>query len=351
MNNVLLLASAALALVSCSSDGAEMSETRKLNPELPVLKEGWAGNKVTGGRFRNEPPHRNMGFRHVLKWRLSPNPQRKEKRHDKFRPRVVAFDPSAPAASAASAADNIVWLGHSSFLIDIGGVRIATDPAYFSLATMRRRVKLPCRPEQIKNVDYLLISHDHRDHFDRRSVRALAANNPEMEALVPLGGARLFDAGVKVQEAGWYQEYRVRDDVRIILLPAKHWAKRGLADTNRTLWGSFLIIHGERKIFFAGDTAYDPRIFREVRQMFGDMDVCLLPIGAYSPRWFMAGSHTDPEEAARIFDELGGGSFIPMHYGTYDLSDEPAGEPLKLIRRYVDAEKLRVPALGERVRI
>jgi L-ascorbate metabolism protein UlaG (beta-lactamase superfamily) len=340
MNNLLLVTLAALALASCEKNDSEM---RKINPELPVLKENWEGNLVVGGRFVNENPGRSMGFSHVLKWRLSPNPQRKEKRRDKYRPAIVGLEP------AAMPAGSIVWLGHSSFLIDVGGVRIATDPAYFNIAAMRRRVGVPCPPERLKP-DYLLVSHAHRDHFDRRSVRALAMHNSAMEALVPLGGAQLFRGklgGVRVQEAGWYQEYRLGDGLRIVFLPARHWSRRGVGDTNKVLWGSFLIIHGDKKIYFAGDTAYDSEIFKEVRAMFGDVDVCLLPVGAYAPRWFMAGSHADPEEAARIFGELGGGALVPMHYGTYDLSDEPAGEPLRLTRRHVPAEKLHAPAVGE----
>lgn len=318
-----------------------MTEDRILNPELPVAKENWRGNLAVDGRFRNEPPGRRMGFSSVLKWRLSRNPQRKEKREDKFRPFLEGLD------TAHISRNSIVWLGHSSFLIDVGGVRIVTDPAFFNLAVMRRRVGMPCPPARIR-ADYLLVSHSHRDHFDRRSVRVLAENNPGMEALVPLGGERLFKGRVdKVQEAGWYQEYRVTDSLRIIFLPAKHWSKRGVGDTNKVLWGSFLIIGGGRKIFFAGDTAYDPKIFKEIRAMFGEIDVCLLPVGAYAPRWFMSGSHTDPEEAVRIFDELGGKTFVPMHYGTYNLSDEPAGEPIRDVRRLVEKSKLRELAVGE----
>lgn len=322
-----------------------MIEERILNPELPVVKNDWDGNLVVDGRFQNEPPSRSMGFRPVLKWRLGGNPQRREKRNDAFRLRTVAFDP------AAMPANSIVWLGHSSFLIDVDGVRIVTDPAFYSLATMPRKAEMPCRPGELKDVNYLLISHDHRDHFGKKGVKTLAANNPGMEALVPLGGGRLFGGrklrDVKVQEAGWYQEYRLAEGLRIVFLPAKHWCKRWLADTNKTLWGSFLIISQSRKIFFAGDTAYDQNMFREIRETFGDIDICLLPIGAYAPRWFMAGSHIDPQEAARVFGDLGGKTFVPMHYGTYDLSDEPPGEPIKLLRRYVGPEQLKELVPGE----
>jgi L-ascorbate metabolism protein UlaG (beta-lactamase superfamily) len=172
-----------------------------------------------------------------------------------------------------------------------------------------------------------------------------------MKALVPLGGGHLF-AGcglrdVAIQEAGWYQEYRVGDVLRIIFLPAKHWGRRRLTDGNKTLWGSFLVVSGERKIFFAGDTAYDPHLFNGIRGLFGEIDVCLLPIGAYSPSWMMSPSHANPEEAARIFDDLGGEILVPMHYGTYDLSDEPPGEPLERLRQAVPSDNLQIPAVGE----
>jgi len=158
-----------------------------------------------------------------------------------------------------------------------------------------------------------------------------------MKVLIPLNGSRLF-SGKKLrkinrQEASWYQEYNISEDIRIIFLPAKHWGRRGLNDFNKTLWGSFLIIANGMKIFFAGDTAYCEDLFKEIRQLFGDIDICLLPIGAYSPAFLMQREHTNPEEAVQAFSDLGGKLFIPMHYGTYDLSNEPLGEPIVRLRQ------------------
>ncbi|MCL2561323.1 MAG: MBL fold metallo-hydrolase [Rikenellaceae bacterium] len=330
MKKMLLLcvAFAGILLLIRNMGGAKGEIEWRTNSGLPTLKEGWRGNIVIGGRFRNDSLAEGASsFRDVMRWKLGRNPQRDEKRRDTFRVRVESLG-EIPLAE-----NSVVWLGQASFLITVGGVRLATDPCYFDLPLNRRLVAMPCSADSLPPVDYLLVSHSHRDHFDRRSAEALLRTNPAMEALVPLGGDRLFSgralSGIRRQEAGWYQEYHFADGLRVIFLPARHWGRRGLFDTNRTLWGSFLIIADDVKIFFAGDTGYDRRIFREVRELFGNIDICLLPIGAYSPQFVMKRSHMTPEEAVQAFLDMGGGMLVPMHYGTYDLSDEPLGEPLQ----------------------
>jgi len=303
---------------------------RRTNPDLPIIKDNWEGNLVIDGKFQNDSIHRNTPVSDVLKWQFSRNPQRKEKRNETFQLQIQDFNPLTMQDNS------IVWLGHSSFLINVNGLRMITDPCFFNLPFSPKR-KLPCLPEQLQSINYLLISHDHRDHFDKKSVKILVENNPDMEALIPLNGNRLFSEkalrGVKKQEAGWYQEYQLADSIRIIFLPVKHWGRRGLNDVNKTLWGSFLIIADDTKIFFAGDTAYDDMLFKEIRNLFGNIDICLFPIGAYSPEWFMSETHTNPEEAIQAFLDLGGNVLVPMHYGTYDQSDEPMSEPIKRLRQ------------------
>jgi len=314
---------------------------RKLNPDLVVIKAGWEGNPVIDGKFRHDAVSQNNSFGKVLKWRFSRKPQQKEKRNDTFRLRTHHFDASSMPENS------MVWLGHASFLLNIQGIRLITDPSFFNLPSGRRKVPLPCSVDSLKPIHYLLVSHDHRDHFDKKSVEALVRNNPDLEALLPLGGSRLFDGkklnNVHKQEAGWYQEYNLTAPIRIVFLPARHWGRRGLNDANRTLWGSFLMITDRAKIFFAGDSAYDGGLFREIRDLFGDVDICLLPIGAYSPQWFMSRVHINPEEAVRIFSDLGGKYLIPMHYGTYDLSDEPPGEPIARLCKCGKENYLKTP--------
>jgi L-ascorbate metabolism protein UlaG (beta-lactamase superfamily) len=176
-----------------------------------------------------------------------------------------------------------------------------------------------------------------------------------MQAMVPLQMSSLLKAavpGLVVQEAGWYQQFTIAEEtgVEIIYLPAAHWHQRGLNDMNKVLWGSFLLRTPHWQLYFAGDTAYKDH-FKEINQLFGAPDICFIPIGAYKPAFMMDKSHLNPAEAVQAFNELGGKTFIPMHFGTFDLSDEPAGEPLRLLEQFAAAGQfqgtLRAPAIGE----
>lgn len=180
---------------------------------------------------------------------------------------------------------------HSSFIITLNEVTFITDPSFFDLPAVKREVPIPCDVNILNSIDYLLISHDHRDHFDKKSVNILVKNNPKINALLlPLNASHLFDtdklSSVSKQEAGWYQEYNISSNVRVIFLPARHWGRRGLFDFNKTLWGSFLIIYESKKIFFGGDTAYDDEMFKSIHAEFGNIDICLLPIGAFNNEIF-----------------------------------------------------------------
>ena len=301
--------------------------TYKINPDLAVIKEEWKGNTVINGEFHNNSTPEKPPLLDVLKWKFSRNPQREAKLSDSFKLASCQLD------SITKSEDKIIWLGHASFLIIVNGISLITDPAFFDLASIKRKVAVPCDLEALKPIDYLLISHDHRDHLDLKSAAIIAKNNPAIELLLPLNAGRIFDKKAfknsTKQEAGWYQEYKIKESISIVFLPTRHWGRRGLFDFNKTLWGSFLVIAGDTKIFFSGDTAYDENMFKDIHAEFGAIDICLLPIGAYSPRFMMQTSHITPEEAVKIFNDLGGKLFIPMHYGTYDLSDEPLGEPVK----------------------
>ena len=316
----------------------EINMEYKTNPDLPIIKNGWKGNIVINGEFHNTGTPEKPILWDVVKWKLSRNPQKEEKKADTFK---LA---SCHLESITKSENKIIWLGHSSFIINLNGITLITDPAFYDLSMIKREVPIPCDVKSINPIDYLLISHDHRDHFDKKSTSIIAKNNPKMEAFLPLNATRLFDSDelktMVKQEAGWYQEYNTKGDIRIIFLPARHWGRRGPFDFNQTLWGGFLIIAGDLKIYFSGDTAYDDKMFKEIQSEFGDIDICLLPIGAYSPKFVMKASHTTPEEAVKIFNDLGGKLFIPMHYGTYDLSDEPLGEPIKRLEKCFDTKEL-----------
>ena len=277
---ILLPISIIIGFLSINIMHTEHDFRRIYNPDLSIVKDDWQGNVSANGRFYNDTVVEKAPMREVLKWKLRRNPQRKEKKRDTFQLQML------PIENFEKNKDYIVWLGHSSFVISINGILLLTDPVFFNLPNAKRKMALPCNPDNLKNIDYLLISHDHRDHFDEKSVKIVTDNNPKMKALIPLNGSRLFNGkklnATKRQEAAWFQEYNLTNDIRIVFLPAKHWGRRGLNDFNKTLWGSFLIINKNKKIFFAGDSAYDEHLFKEIRQIFGDIDICLLPIGAYS---------------------------------------------------------------------
>ncbi|HEX8658395.1 MAG TPA: MBL fold metallo-hydrolase [Hymenobacter sp.] len=320
------------------------------NEALATVRPGYPGNKLFGNEFANGEDLFEPSFATVLKWQLATNPQKEEKKADTWAPAVVDC-----AAAFSSTEDLLVWLGHASFLLRAAGTTLLFDPVLFSSVGLRPRHALPCPPEAMRNIDYLLLSHGHRDHLDEQSVRLLARQNPQMQVLSSLRMGPLLRGmapALPVQEAGWWQQYDLGPGapLDIIYLPAAHWHRRGLTDTNRVLWGSFLIRVDDKLIYFAGDTAYAGH-FEAIENRFGPIDIALVPIGAYKPAYMMARSHVNPHEAAKAANVLRAGHVVPMHYGTFSLSDEPASEPLRQITDVAAGGMLRgelhIPAVGE----
>jgi len=327
-----------------------MKPERLSNPALAFISDDWEGNPIFGGRFANGDVRERSPTWKALRWLLSPNPQRREKRSDTSRLDVVD-----DGGLFTAQGDFIIWLGHATFLIRLAGVTLLTDPVFVDSRLLRRKAGLACAPEELRGIDYLLLSHGHRDHLDLGSLRRLQPRNPEMVFLTPLamGGVLRRLGDIRLQEAGWYQRYRT-PGIEVDLLPARHWHRRGLRDFNRILWGSFLIRSPQHTLYFAGDSAYGDH-FSAIAQTVGGIDTCLMPIGAYKPLFIMQESHLAPAEAVTAFHDLRGRTLVPMHYGTYDLSDEPLGEPLREIRRLEAqgsiAGTLRVLKIGEVLRL
>ena len=320
------------------------------NEALPTVRPGYPGNKLFGNQFANGEELFQPSFATVLKWQLETNPQKEEKKADTWTPEVVDC-----TAAFSATEDLLVWLGHACFLLRVEGVTLLFDPVLFSSFGLRRRHALPCPPEAMRGIDYLLLSHGHRDHLDEASIKLLARQNPQMRVLSSLRMAPLLRGmapSLPVQEAGWWQRYDLGPaaPLEITYLPAAHWHRRGLADLNRVLWGSFLIKAADKLLYFAGDTAYADH-FEAIEQRFGPIDIALMPIGAYKPAYMMAKSHVNPHEAAKAVNVLRAGHVVPMHYGTFDLSDEPASEPLRQLTDVAAGGMLRgelhAPAVGE----
>jgi len=303
------------------------------NDQLKTFLPAWKGNLLDAqGRFVNLHSPFKPSFTKVVRWLLGRNPQRAEKRADTWRIQV-----RKDQSFLHEKVDMITWLGHATFLIRLGGKTLITDPVFFNASPLVKRLcDLAVPVAELRGIDYLLLSHGHMDHCDEKSLRLLKESNPQLQVLTGLRMASLIApwmAETPVQEAGWFQEYSLTDDcLRIYFLPARHWYKRTIQDDNRRLWGSFVIQTPEHTIYFSGDSGYD-RHFREIGEMFPSIDICLMGIGAYSPTFMMQENHMNPQEALQGFNEMGGKTFVPMHYGTYDLSNEPLGEPLRWLRR------------------
>ncbi len=322
------------------------------NESLITVLESYRGNPFLEKRFLNEQKKKNVPLSSLIKWVMSKSPDRCEKKADTYKLKVKKID-----SLDSVKGDSIIWLGHSAFIINLGGVRILTDPCLTSPILRKRLSPLPITINGIRDIDCLLISHSHRDHLDAASLRKLDLSGTH--ALLPLGMGKIvkrYNKDIKIQEAGWYQKFELPfDNIEIFLLPAQHWSNRHLfGDTNRVLWGSYIIRTPEKIIYFTGDSAYAGH-FSRIGELFGNIDICLMPIGAYKPDYIMKQNHVSPREAVQAFHDLNGKEFIPMHYGTFDLSDEPFGEPLRLIRemkkeKAIDG-KLTVLDVGQAYRI
>lgn len=262
----------------------------------------------------------------------------------------VAVDPSRLADLAG--APRLTWIGHASFLGSAGGAAFLFDPIFSSSAggVVRRYGEPGLRPDQLPALDAVLISHAHYDHLDARSIRAL----PRATAICcPTGLGRWFRRRgfVTVHELDWWQSVQT-GRVRVTFVPARHWTRRGLFDTNRSWWGGFIVDAGGVRFYHAGDSGWFDG-FAEIGRRFPGILAAMLPIGAYSPAWFMEHYHMNPEQAGRAFLDCGGRHLVPMHWGTFQLTDEPLSEPVERLQRWWSAERpadsltLRVAAIGE----
>jgi len=266
--------------------------------------------------------------------------------HRTTRPRPKDPDPSVFARvppdfvplRAPRSQLTVTWVGHSSLLIQLNGLNILTDPMWSERASPvqfagpRRWVRPGIAFEDVPPLDVVLESHNHYDHLDAPTVRRLARAHPEASWVVPLGlAAFVRKRGVsdnRVRELDWWEEHAI-GSLRIAATPAMHFSSRGIGDRGDSLWCGFaLSSHGAngRHVYFAGDTGYHPE-FGAIGERYGPFDVALMPIGAYEPRWFMRYLHMNPEEAVAAFRALNARMMVPIHWGTFKLTDEAMDEP------------------------
>jgi N-acyl-phosphatidylethanolamine-hydrolysing phospholipase D len=328
--------------------GGRSSKSSGTQPDPPPVSGTgllYAPHGAPGAFFNPWAPFRGR-FSDVLRWKLGgKNP------YDKRTPPqipVVAND--GAYLKDRSAPDSVTWVGHSAFAVQDGGEVFLTDPHFGRRALLPKRLSPPGIPLATVPPDaFAVLSHNHYDHLDAWSVRHL----PEtIQWFVPLGLARFFRGrGRRVVELDWWQSAR-HGRWTLTCLPAQHWSNRLAVKRNSTLWCSWRLDSGRRSYYFAGDTGYFQG-FAEIGRRFPPADVAFLPIGAYEPRWFMRPQHQDPEEAYQAFRDLGARTMIPMHWGCFDLTDEPVDLAPKvlaeILARTGDAEeRVRILAVGER---
>ena len=230
--------------------------------------------------------------------------------------------------------DYIGWIGHATFLIKLGNTTIITDPVFSKNAGPlifgpKRYTEPALNLNELPKIDLFLLTHNHYDHQDMGTIRKFPYKDTKVFTALKLGKYFTKHHFKDVQELDWYQEVKF-NDLKITFLPAVHWSKRSLTDTNKTLWGSFLIEYAGKKIFFACDTGYG-NIYKKIGKEYGPIDLTMINIGAYDFRPMFEKSiyHTSPEEALQAAQDLKSKKVLGTHWGTFVLSLEPIMEPPK----------------------
>jgi L-ascorbate metabolism protein UlaG (beta-lactamase superfamily) len=283
-----------------------------------------------GRRFFNPNARHGRSLREVRQWQQS--------RKKEPWPERLLDTGMPPPTRAAHDRIAVTFIGHSTFLLQIGGICILTDPIWSERCSPvrfagPRRARPPGQSlDALPGVDLLLVSHNHYDHMDLPTLRRVQARWAP-STVTGIGNARhLVKAGIRFAvELDWWQATEVAG-ARVTYVPAQHFSSRGLHDRNRDLWGGFVVEAGGSVVYFAGDSGYCPH-FAEIGRRFPRIDLALLPIGAYEPRWFMRQNHVNPEEAVRAHLDLRSRRSLGMHFGTFQLTDEAIDAPLAALRQ------------------
>jgi L-ascorbate metabolism protein UlaG (beta-lactamase superfamily) len=312
--------------------------------------QGPPSDYFDGRSFFNPDASAGRSFRDFLRWRRTANPKPWPARvGNRARPTLPV--------SLGHGEVGLTFINHVTFLIQFAGLNVLTDPVYSERASPFRhlgpqRVREPGLAfADLPTIHTVLVSHNHYDHLDIETLLRLeAAHAPHF--ITSLGN-RPFLQGFglrRVDELDWWQRWD-EPGAAVIMAPAQHWSTRGPGSRNRTLWGGFIVQAAGRQVYFAGDTAYWKH-FSDIRARFGPMDLALLPIGAYEPRWFMRDQHMNPDDAVRAHLDLEAKISIGTHFGCFALTDEGIDDPIAELaaarqRHGVSAEAFQVLETGE----
>jgi L-ascorbate metabolism protein UlaG (beta-lactamase superfamily) len=312
--------------------------THKIAPPAHITDDDriYFADHHNGGRFFNPwQSVRPGGAIDLLKWQFGSNPWAAEKRDEA---------PLEPVRNALQTFDElpspkVLWIGHASFLAELDGFRVLIDPVFGGASMfVPRKAPTPFDVDDLPHVDCVLITHGHYDHLDRTSLKRLRdVQGADTTVITPLGlGSAIPEGFERVLEVDWWTAVDF-GGVEVTLVPAQHWHRRGLADTNKALWGGY-VLRGTQTLYHAGDSGYFGG-FRVIGEVFPEIEMTMLPVGAYEPRWFMRPQHMNPEESLDAFDDLGAAQFVAMHWGTFDLTDEPLRQGAERLQRLVGEQE------------
>lgn len=345
-----------LTLPMCMSTKQKFHESKWLSDVNSADPDLLYAPNFKDGRFFNPWMQTERGgFLRFLSWKLTPGDTYTEEGKN-LRP---GFIPDLKRRiKELGDEDFIAWIGHSTFLIRLGGDFWITDPMFSDRALLPKRHTQPAlslqEMQQLDGKLNIIISHNHYDHFDEPSIRGLS---DDARVYVPLGlKGEVEKLGKKqVFEMDWWQTIDCGKGVTLVCLPAQHWSKRLFQDANVTLWASFLLITPNSTIYFGGDSGYFIG-YREFGKKYPGIDYALLPAGAYQPRWFMHYAHIDPKEVIQATMDMGAGFFIPAHWGAFQLGEEPVGFPLIDLKKAMkesdfDPSRAIIMDIGEIVNI
>jgi L-ascorbate metabolism protein UlaG (beta-lactamase superfamily) len=299
---------------------------------------GPVSDHFDGERFRNADLSW-QSERSFLKWQLE--------RERGLWPEWIDSEPGpAPPERVGGGRMRVTWVNHATLLMQVENLNILTDPIWsercspVSFLGPKRHRAPGLRFDDLPPIDVVLVSHNHYDHLDLATLHHLQWRKAP-RILTPLGNSLLLSrSGIRgAEELDWWRSARVDEHVEITCVPSQHFCARALSDRNRALWGGFVIATRSGNAYFAGDTGWGSH-FERIRDRFRSIRLAMLPIGAYLPRWFMRPAHIDPAEAVEAHKILGADVSVPMHYGTFRLSDEGEAQPVDDLRRAIAANRV-----------
>lgn len=307
-----------------------------------------------GKKFENIEPFPDKGMMDILKWKFSSSSTTWPDKVENQQYKVLA----------QKSEDLIITvINHATVLIQMNGINIITDPVYstrvspLSFVGPKRAVNPGVAFEDLPSIDIVLISHNHYDHLDLDTLKKISKrDNPQI--FVGLKTKQFLNDNQisNVKEFDWWQKERVeinKSQIEISFVPAQHWSARGVFDKREMLWGGF-VIEGNKRVYFAGDTGYG-KFFKMIHEKYKEIDLALLPIGAYEPRWFMKYAHMNPEDAVQAMLDLEASKAVGIHFGTFQLTDEGISDPVKLLKetllsRSVEPDRFIAPIFGKAIR-